>query len=193
MTEDLPLAATSRKGTVRARMWRDALAAHEAGRVRVTEARASDYFGTGTASLVGDAVFTPLLRGRTARVPVPVDVPHSFTYGPDMARTLVAIAGDERAWGRPWHVPTNPPSTIRRMAEAFSRVAGLPAPRVSRVPFVTMRVAGLFVPELRELAEVRYQFAQPFVVDAGRTTATFGVTATDLDTALAETVEGMRA
>src|SRR3954463_11612524 len=43
MTPDSPLAATDTKGRVRARMWAEALAAHEAGRVRVTEARAADF------------------------------------------------------------------------------------------------------------------------------------------------------
>src|SRR5687767_5835675 len=37
MTPDSPLAATDTKGRVRLAMWTDALAAHEAGRVRVTE------------------------------------------------------------------------------------------------------------------------------------------------------------
>src|SRR5450631_3437435 len=37
MTEDLPLAALGPKGRTRAQMWREALAAHESGRVRVTE------------------------------------------------------------------------------------------------------------------------------------------------------------
>src|SRR5689334_19773210 len=43
MTPDSPLAASDVKGRVRAAMWADALAAHRAGRVRVTEARASDF------------------------------------------------------------------------------------------------------------------------------------------------------
>src|SRR5947208_1829286 len=42
MTEDLPLRAAGAKGRVRAGIWRDALAAHEAGRVRATEVRPSD-------------------------------------------------------------------------------------------------------------------------------------------------------
>ena len=45
MTPQTPLAATDTKGRVRARMWADALAAHEAGRVRMTEARAADFVG----------------------------------------------------------------------------------------------------------------------------------------------------
>ena len=47
LTETDPLAATSTNGRVRAEMWKRALAAHRSGRVRVTEARSSDYFGPG--------------------------------------------------------------------------------------------------------------------------------------------------
>ncbi len=47
ITEDDPLAATFTNGYVRAQMWNDAIAAHRDGRVRVTEARASDFFGPG--------------------------------------------------------------------------------------------------------------------------------------------------
>src|SRR4249920_3957065 len=42
MTEATPLAATGPKGRIRARVWQDALAAHQAGRVRATEVRPSD-------------------------------------------------------------------------------------------------------------------------------------------------------
>src|SRR4051812_49218650 len=45
MTPESPLAATDTKGRVRIRMWTDALAAHQAGRARVTEARAADFVG----------------------------------------------------------------------------------------------------------------------------------------------------
>jgi len=64
MTEATPLAATGAKGAVRARMWRDALAAHEAGRVRAVEIRASDYVGPGAGSVLGDRVVPNVLRGK---------------------------------------------------------------------------------------------------------------------------------
>ncbi len=60
LTEDLPLAATTRKGVVRAQMWRDLEAAHQAGRLRVVAGRASDFCGPGVeGSAVGDRVFGP--------------------------------------------------------------------------------------------------------------------------------------
>ena len=43
ITPQTPLAATHPKLRLRAEMWQDALAAHEAGRIRMTEVRASDY------------------------------------------------------------------------------------------------------------------------------------------------------
>jgi hypothetical protein len=41
MTEDLPMAPNTVKGRIRAQVWQEAIAAHRAGRVRVTEVRAS--------------------------------------------------------------------------------------------------------------------------------------------------------
>ena len=140
MTEDTPLAATGRKGRVRARMWRDALAAHEAGRVRATEVRASDYLGGGADSMVSSVVVPAVLAGRTAWVPGRLDVPHSFTYTGDTARALVTVAADERAWGRAWHVPSPPPLTIRSLAGSLARIAGRPAPRLRPVPPAVVRV-----------------------------------------------------
>ena len=79
MTEDLPLRPTTVKGGVRARMWHDALAAHEAGRVRATEVRASDYVGANAKSVFTDIVAPSVLRGRAALVPATVD-PVSYTH-----------------------------------------------------------------------------------------------------------------
>jgi len=47
-----------------------------------------------------------------------------------------------------------------------------------------MRGAGLIVPIAREMAEMDYQWYAPFRMDATETAATFGLTATDLDTAV---------
>src|SRR4051812_14579641 len=77
MTEDLPMAPNSRKGRVRARMWQDALAAHQAGRARVTEARGSDYIGPGSQSQFAERVVPKLLAGRSAQVLGDPDVPHT--------------------------------------------------------------------------------------------------------------------
>ena len=47
LTESLPLASHGTKGQIRASMWLDAQALHEAGRIRATEVRGSDYICAG--------------------------------------------------------------------------------------------------------------------------------------------------
>src|SRR5687768_6468199 len=108
MTEDSPLAATGRKGRVRIKMWQDALASG----VRTVEVRGSDYIGAGAASVFSMVLLPAIHKGRTAWAPGDVNAPHTFTYTGDMARALVDLAGDERAWGRAWHVPSAPAISI---------------------------------------------------------------------------------
>src|SRR3954471_18349898 len=181
-TPDSPLAATDTKGRVRARMWAEMLAAHEAGRVRVTEARAADFVGPQVPADHSHLMRQlPALRaGRRAWVVGDPDVPRGWSYLPDVAATLAVLGTDERAWGRAWHVP----SAIRSQGEALTdlaRALGRPAPRVSGTPWGMLRVAGLAVPFLREVVDVRHQFDQDYVIDASATTATFGLTATPWD------------
>jgi nucleoside-diphosphate-sugar epimerase len=188
MRESDPLAATGTKARVRIAMWEDARAAHDAGRVRATEARASDFFGPGLTdtSHLGRAI-PRLAAGKTVRVVGEPDVAHSWTYVPDVARTLVALATDERAWGRPWHVPTAPPSTQRELLHAFADANGLVPPKVAAYPTWALRAAGLVWPLMREMQEVMYQFERPFVIDSSASTSTFGIEATPLEDALRAT------
>lgn len=190
MTEDLPLASTSPKAQVRARLWADALAAHEAGRVRVTEVRPSDYFGPGASdqSYLGDRFLVPLRAGRTIRLLWPADMPHSWSYLPDVADALIVAGSDERAWGRPWHVPTTDPVSFRQLGERMAAILGRPAPRMTQLPWPLVRTLGLFSPMVGELRHVRYQFVAPYELDSSAFQETFGVRPTPLNEALKATL-----
>jgi len=189
LTECDPLAATGPKGRTRAAVWAQALAAHQAGRVRAAEARASDFFGPGVRgqSPVGRSI-PRLLAGRPAAVLGDPDAPHSWTYVPDIAAALVTLGADGHAWGHAWHVPTGAPMSQRGIFTDLARIAGAPAPRLRPVPPWLLRAAGLAVPSLRELGEVAYQFTGPFVMDSSAFQDTFGTGPTPADQALAATV-----
>ncbi|HEX6194996.1 MAG TPA: NAD-dependent epimerase/dehydratase family protein [Jiangellaceae bacterium] len=191
MTEDLPLNPPSAKAAVRVRMWEDALAAHRAGRARVTELRASDYFGPGAReqSHLGERFMPRILAGKPIRHTGDPDQPHSWTYIPDVARALATAATDDRSWGRAWHVPTAPPRTYREMANRVARLSGSPAPKVGSVPQWLLDAVGRFSPMLREIKHVRYQFDQPFVIDSSAFEQSFGVRPTPIDDALAATLD----
>jgi nucleoside-diphosphate-sugar epimerase len=136
MTEDMPLAATGVKGRVRVQMWADALAAHEAGRARVAEVRSSDYFGPGASDQTpaGTRFVPPLLAGRRVTFLGDPGVPQPWTYLPDVAAAMATAATDERAWGRPWHVPTAPAVSARALAVRLCGLAGAPTPPTGRDP-----------------------------------------------------------
>jgi len=186
MTEATPLAATGPKGTVRARMWRDALAAHEAGRVRAVEIRASDYVGPGAGSVLGDRVVPKVLRGKAVSVLGRTDRPHTWTYTGDVVSMAVVAGRDPRAWGRAWHTPSGPPRTQFDAVGDIVRVAGLQPVPVRAVPSVLVRTAGVFSPLMRELTETRYQFAKDFVMDSAAAQRTFRLTPTPWDCVISE-------
>ncbi len=188
---DVPAPAGA-KGRVRANMWAEALAAYNAGQVQATEARASDFFGPGETSSHFARMVPRVLAGKTVRVLGNPDVPHSWTYVPDVARTLVILARDERAWGRPWHVPSNPPLSQRELVKALAELAGVPAPQVRGIPAWLVRTGGVVSPLLRELREVLYQFERPFVLDSSATEETFGLKPTAMNKALGETLAWWR-
>jgi nucleoside-diphosphate-sugar epimerase len=172
MTEETPLAATGHKGKVRIRMWRDALAAHEAGRVRAFEVRGSDYLGGN--SLLSMVVTPALRKGRRAFVPGALDVPHTWTSTEDVAALLVTGVQDERAWGRAWHVPSDEPRTLRELATIAGQQLGA-TPKLTSLPYAAVWAAGVFNPLLRELRETQHQFRSPFVLDSTAAQEAFGL------------------
>ncbi|TDC75610.1 NAD-dependent epimerase/dehydratase family protein [Actinomadura sp. 7K507] len=195
MTEDLPLAATGTKGRVRAGMWRDALAAHRAGRVRVTELRGSDYYGPRSSdqAYIGEVRFVkPLLAGKRVFYMSDPSVPHAWTYLPDVAEALAIAGTDERALGRAWHVPTAPAVSTLHVAERLCEIAGAPAPRVHELPRPVFNALGLVSPMLKELRETRYQFDKPYILDSSAFESTFGMRPTPMDDALETIVAAYR-
>lgn len=174
MTEQTPLNAQFTNGRVRAQMWRDALAAHESGRVRAVEVRASDYIGAATQSHP-TRMATALAARKTPTVLGLTDQPHSWTSTQDTARTLIAAANDDSALGQAWHVPTNAPRTQQEVADDIAREVGPDAPvRLNAMPLTVMKLLRPFVPIMRPLVDVQYQLRAPFVIDDSAARAHFG-------------------
>ncbi len=188
MTEDLPLAATTVKGRTRAAMAQELLAAADAGRVRIAIGRASDFFGAGaTESSLGERVFGNAVAGKRADFIGNPDLPHTYSYIPDIAAGLATLGTDERAIGGVWHLPGPETVTTRELLELVAVDVGHPV-GVRSLPKLAVRALGLFNPTIREIVELSYEFEQPFVLDTGKYQSTFGTEATPLPTAIAATV-----
>jgi nucleoside-diphosphate-sugar epimerase len=193
MTEDLPLAATTVKGRTRAAMTGELLAAAAAGRVRIAIGRASDFFGAGVTegSTLGRRVFGNALAGRRADFIGHPELPHTYSYVPDIAAGLATLGTDPRAVGEVWHLPGPQTVTTRALLDLVAGEVGHPV-AIRSVPKLALRALGLVNPMMRELAEMAYQFEEPFILDTTRYEATFGAAGTPLADAVAATVSWYR-
>jgi nucleoside-diphosphate-sugar epimerase len=188
ITEDLPHALNTRKGTVRATMAKELMEAHTSGKVRVAVGRASDFFGPRVlTSAAGEQVFGRAVAGKSAQVAGDPDQPHTYTYAPDIGRGLVILGEREEALGRAWHLPSPETVTTHEFVETIFEEVGKPA-RVQAIPRIVLRAMGLLNPPLRETIEMLYEFEEPFVVDHSDFERTFGERATPLRQAIGETV-----
>ncbi|MFC4118194.1 NAD-dependent epimerase/dehydratase family protein [Nonomuraea zeae] len=186
VVEGLPMAPTSRKGQVRAKMWHDARAAHEAGRLRVTEVRASDFLGAGAYSPFTLMVGAQVLAGGPAAYPGDLDVAHSWTYTGDAARTLIAAARHEESWGRAWHVPSTSEISVRHLAGHLAAAADTPAPRLRHMPSQELEEIGRTDSIMAEFPEMLYLYDRPNILDASSARKVLGVTPTPIDDVLRE-------
>jgi nucleoside-diphosphate-sugar epimerase len=179
LSEELPDAATDHKGRLRARMWADAKAAHDAGRLRAVEIRGSDYMGRGVGGNGHISRQVPTaLQGKRAVMMGRTDLPHTFTDVADAARTLVAAAEDPGAHGRVWHVPSNRPVTQAQALTDVLASVGKPAVKISSLRGAALGATALVSPFMREMREIIYQWERPYVLDDSAARARFGITPT---------------
>jgi nucleoside-diphosphate-sugar epimerase len=192
MTEDRQLAATTSKGRTRAAMTAELLAAAEAGRARIAIGRASDFFGAGVReSSLGARVFANAVAAKRADFIGDPDLLHTYSYVPDIAAGLATLGTDERAVGQIWHLPGPETATTAAIldlvaAEVKHRVG------IRNVPKLALRVMALVNPMMAELAEMSYEFEEPFVLDTTKYESTFGTAATPLKTAITDTITWYR-
>jgi nucleoside-diphosphate-sugar epimerase len=194
MTEASPTQPCSKKGALRTRLAAQLLDAHRRGEVRLTMARASDFFGPGVVNAVvfGERYFRRVLHGKAAEVIGDGEMLHSYSYGPDVAAAMITLGARSEALGEVWHVPTPPPESTRSLLLQMAAALGV-APRLTPLPDWVLRMLGWFSPIIAEVPEMTYQYKQPFILDDSRYRAAFGGSHTPVPEALAATAKWARA
>ena len=193
MTESLPLNATGVNGKVRANMWIEAKAMHDAGIIKATEVRGSDYVSASDQSRVGARVLPKVLAGKPAQVLGAIDLKHTWTYPLDVARLMKIVASDSRAWGKAWHVPSNEAKTQNEVVSELASAAGVSNPKLSSVPTAIWNLIALFNPLMRALKETAYQMQRPYILEDSAARQTFGMQPTPWNQILNEVVTETKA
>ena len=188
LDEDRPSNPCSRKGEIRARAAERLFEAHRRGDVLATAGRASDYYGPrGTLTHLGDRFWRRALARKTAWVLVNPDAVHTYHYIPDVAAGLMALGCAEAdVYGRPWMLPCAPAGTMRELVVRVSRKLGREI-KLAGVPTWMVKAVGIFVPLVREVGEMLYQWDEPFVISDRRFRERFRQQPTDVDEAATAT------
>jgi nucleoside-diphosphate-sugar epimerase len=117
-----------------------------------------------------------------------LDQPHTLSYLEDVAAGLATLGEQDRADGQAWHLPAADPLTGRQFLELVVAASGGRS-RIATSSAAMIRLAGVFVPFIREVGEVLYEFQAPYLVDWSKFQGAFGpVTPTPHAEAVARTV-----
>jgi len=191
MVEGQPDAATDHKGRLRAGMWAEAKARHDAGRIRAVEVRGSDYVGAGVGANGHITRHLPTATKRKAAWVIGrADLPHTWTDVVDMARTLAAVAARPQTWGQVWHAPSNEPRSQRQALTDVLAAGGHQPVPVRAIPMPALRALAIVNPLMREIAELSYQWTRPYVLSSARTQEVLGMAPTPWDEVCRRTTLG---
>lgn len=193
MTEGTAINPPSKKGAVRKEIAEMLMQAARMGKLKALIARSADFYGPGNEkSFLVEVVYKNLKKGKKANWFMDADKKHSFTFTPDAAKATALLGNTEDAYDQVWHLPTDPDTlTAREMVGLFVREMGGPA-GISVLPMWLLKILGLFMPIMREMPEMMYQYDRDYVFDSGKFTSRFGIAATPYAQGVKATVSPLR-
>jgi len=180
MTEETPVNPVSVKGKVRAELNKMIFEQVNQGKLKALVARCADYYGPGeiNTSMLSQTVINPLKNGKKANWLGSVNYKHSFTFTPDAGKATAMLGNTPDAFNQVWHVPTaNNPLTGKQWIESIAKGLGA-KPAYQAAPKLMVRGLGLFMPIMKEMVEMVYQYDRDYVFDSSKFENKFGVKAT---------------
>jgi nucleoside-diphosphate-sugar epimerase len=165
MDENTPFGPISKKGRVRLQLVQMIEEAVEKGRIQALIARSADFYGPEIEknSMMTELILNNLSRGKKANWLGPLHLRHSFTYTPDAAVATGMLGNTSEAFDQTWHLPTtaNPPTAQEWIEMAADLLAAKPRSQIL-TPFMA-GLMGVFVPVMKEIKEMMYQYDRDYV------------------------------
>ncbi len=180
ITEEAPINPPSKKGKVRAQIAEMLHEEIKAGNLKALIARCADFYGPNikNTSMLTETVFNNLSKGKKANWLGSVKFKHSFTYTPDAGKATALLGNTDDAYGEVWHLPTAPnPFTGEEWINNIAKEMGA-EPKFQAAPKLLVKVIGLFVPIMKEMVEMIYQYDRDYVFDSSKFDERFEFTPT---------------
>lgn len=167
ITEESPVYPTSKKGEVRAEIDLMLLDQMKTGAIKAIIARAPDFYGIDiNNSVLMSLIYKNLANGKKAQWMFNAKVKHSYIYTPDAGKAIALLGNTPDAYNQIWNLPTDRRSlTAEQWISLFAKEMEK-STKYQLIPGWKVRLAGYFVPFLKELFEMRYQFDRNYYFDS---------------------------
>ena len=169
MTEESQINPPSKKGAVRKQIAQMVMDEVKAGRLMALIARSADFYGPDNdKSFVNEMVYKNFKKGMRANWFIDADMKHSFTFTPDAAKATALLGNTDDAFNTIWHLPTDKNVlTGRQFIELFSKEMKV-ANKLFVMPLWVIKIVGIFVPVMKEMPEMMYQYDRDYFFDSSK-------------------------
>ena len=189
MSEDSPINPPSNKGLVRKEIAEMLMNEVKANNLTALIARAPDFYGPDNEkSFLIEVVYKNLLKGKRPNWFMDATKKHSFIYTPDAAKATAILGNTPEAFNQVWHLPTDPKAlTGQEWIELFNKEMKT-SKKVMVLPMFMLRLLGIFMPLMREMPEMMYQYDRDYLFDSSKFNSRFNFTPTTYETGVHQIV-----
>lgn len=169
MTEESAINPPSKKGAVRKEIAEMLLNEVRSGKITALIARSADFYGPANdKSLLVELIYKNLKKGKRANWFINANKKHSFTYTPDAAKATALLGNTPDAYNQVWHLPTNKNIlSAKEITGLFAKEMNVPG-KVSVLPIWLLNLLGVFMPLMREMPEMMYQYDRDYFFDSSK-------------------------
>lgn len=185
MTEQSRIAPASKKGQVRTIVQEMIFHAIQDRGLKAMIARSADFYGPDVKnSPLNITVLEKLRKNQKAFWQIDAGKAHSFTYTPDAAKATAILGNTPDAYGEAWHLPTSSERlTGKEFIEKVAKEMKV-EPHYYILSRFMIGLVGLFVPLVKELKEMTYQYDREYIFDSSKFEKRFSFTPTGYDTGI---------
>lgn len=190
MTENSFVDPISRKGKIRAELIKMIFDEIKTGSLKALIARSADFYGPNIkTSPLTAMVLENFQKNKKAFWQSDATKTHSFTFTPDAAKATALLGNTEDAYNQTWHLPT---SSQKLTGKDFIKKIATDMnvkPRYYILSKTMISILGVFIPLVKELKEMLYQYDRDYFFNSDKFDKRFSFTPTNYAEGIAEIVK----
>lgn len=169
MTEETAFGAVSKKGLARAEITNMVLKAIKDKSLIALIARAPEFYGPrNTLSGTNATIFDNIKQGKKLQVLVSDATLRTLIFTPDAGRATALLGNTPDAYNQTWHLPCDTNRlTTKQFIDLTAEIYGKPL-KYSTLPPFMVKIVAIFVPYIKEVVELLYQWKHDYIFDCSK-------------------------